>query len=184
MTSTLTAADVLAMPLAELRERVDLAERLAIAARHASTSGGVAASPATASTTTTQPAPAGKPAAAAAPKAAPKAAPAAAAAPAQAAPADDFAEDALSGSVASGDFEVGGDDDMLAGFVEEITPEDAKVKAVEIAKQVISKKDTNELAIARGIMQKYGVSKVSEVAAGKEVELYNDFKTGFPQYAG
>jgi copper(I)-binding protein len=69
-----------------------------------------------------------------------------------------------------------------AGFVEEVTPEQAKTKAVEIAKQVIAKKENSELAIARGIMQKYGVSKVSEVPAGKEVELYNDFKAGFPQY--
>ena len=170
-TSTLSAADILAMPLAELRERVDLAERLAIAGRHAPA--GTPTSPAAA-----QPV---KPAAA--PKAAtPSPAPAQPAPAPAASTATDDDEAALGGGSAAGDF--GGDDDMLADFVEQLSPEDAKAKAVAIAKQVIAKKDTKELASAREIMQKYGVTKVSEVAAGKEVELYNDFHAGFPQYAG
>ena len=32
-------------------------------------------------------------------------------------------------------------------------------------------------------MQKFGVSKVSEIADDKAVEAYNLFKEGFPQYA-
>lgn len=179
MSSALTANDILSMPLAELRERVALAERLSIAARHAP---GTDSPPKpTASANTAQSAapvkgPAAQPTQqTATPKAQPTA---------KATPSDDFTDDALSGGLSSGDFELGGDDDMLAGFVEELTPEAAKEKAIAIAKQVIAKKDNSELAIARTIMQKFGVSKVSEIAAGKEVELYKDFKAGFPQYAG
>lgn len=196
---SLTAADILSIPIAELRERVELAERLAIASRHGSSGTGSAVASPTGTSTSTQAGAAGKPAAtAAAPKPAPAAtakpatpAPAAAAKPATppaaAAAADD--DEAALGGTSVGDFTgdeltAGDDDDMLSGFVEDITPEDAKVKAVAIAKQVISKKDNSELAIARTIMQKYGVSKVSEIAAGREVELYTDFRDGFPQYAG
>lgn len=198
---SLTAADILSIPIAELRERVELAERLAIASRHGSSGTGSAVASPTGTSTSTQAGAAGKPAATAAtPKPAPAAtakpatpapAPAAAAKPATppaaAAAADD--DEAALGGTSVGDFTgdeltAADDDDMLSGFVEDITPEDAKVKAVAIAKQVISKKDNSELAIARTIMQKYGVSKVSEIAAGREVELYTDFRDGFPQYAG
>lgn len=196
---SLTAADILSIPIAELRERVELAERLAIASRHGSSGTGSAVASLTGTSTSTQAGAAGKPAATAAtPKPAPAAtakpatpAPAAAAKPATppaaAAAADD--DEAALGGTSVGDFTgdeltAADDDDMLSGFVEDITPEDAKVKAVAIAKQVISKKDNSELAIARTIMQKYGVSKVSEIAAGREVELYTDFRDGFPQYAG
>lgn len=177
--STLSVADILTMPLSELRERVDLAERLAIASRH---------TPAGTSTSAAAATPVKPAAAAAAPKPTPAATPAPAAVattpPATAAVSDD--EMALGGGSPAasdlGDFSAS--DDMLADFVEQLSPEDAKAKAVAIAKQVISKKDNSELAIAREIMQKYGVSKVSEVAAGKEVELYNDFRAKFPQYPG
>ena len=187
MPNPLTAADILTMPITELRERVDLAERLAIAARHSGNGGSAASPSSTASANTAQAGAAGKTQAGAsgkttAPTATPKPA-TPAPAPVVAPAADDFAEDALSGSAgdALGDFDVsGGGDDMLAGFTAEMSPEDARAKAVEIGKAVIGRRDTNELAKARDIMQKYGVSKVGEVALDKAGELYNDFHTAFP----
>ena len=189
----------LAMPLTELRERVDLVERLAIASRHAVLTGSGSASPSATtgagSPSSSQAATAGKGAqagAASAPKpaAAKPAAAAAKPAPAASETADldaafgDGGDAAASGG--GGDFAdaLGDGDDMLAGFVPDITPEDAKAAAVKIAGQVIAKKEQSELAIARTIMQKFGVSKVSDVPNERAVELMTEFKTGFPQYAG
>jgi hypothetical protein len=176
---------IVSMPLAELRERVELAERLAIANRFASTAipagAGASAASASGDGKVAQPGAGVKQQTAAEKKAAAAAAEAAkktAATP----PADD--DDAAFGdgtSSGAGDFGEG--DDMLDGFVEDLSPEQAKAAAIEIAKKVIAKKDAKELASARTIMQSYSVSKVSDIPDDNAVEAYNKFKEAFPHYA-
>ena len=188
----------LTMPLTELRERVDLVERLAIASRHAVLTG--SGSPTASATTTagagnkTQPPAADKGSAAAGgtktQAAAPKPA-ATAPKPAAAAPAADDAVDLdaafgdAGGGGDAGDFsaELGDGGDMLADFVPDMTPEDAKAASVKIAGAVIGKKDAAELTAARTVMQKFGVTKVSDVPNDRAVELLTEFKKAFPQYA-
>lgn len=188
----------LIMPLNELRERVDLVERLAIASRHAVLAG-AGASPSSATTgagssSSSQAAatskPASTPAASSTKPAAAAAKPAATPTkPAAAAPAADADLDAAFGdggtSGDAGDFssELGDGGDMLSDFVPDMTPEDAKAAAVKIAGAVIGKKEAAELTAARTVMQKFGVTKVSEVPNERAVELLTEFKKAFPQYA-
>lgn len=174
-TTTLTAAEILSIPLAELRERVDLAERLAIAARHGGASSAPAATPSAGSSNKPQAAAVVKPTPAAAPKAAPAAV-----------ENDDPLGDFTSGDAGGdplGDFGGTGDDDLMSGFVEEVSPADARTKAQTVAKAVIDKKDAAELDIARGILKKYGVNKIGEVKDDKIVQLWNDLHTAFPNVA-
>ena len=184
----------LTMPLTELRERVDLVERLAIASRHAVISGAAPAAPATTSAggaASPQAGAGGKaPTAAATTKAqpqTPKADPKPSATVAAAAASDEVDLDAAFGDGSSGgdDFasELGDGGDMLEGFVPDMSPADARAAATKIATSVIGKKDTAELTTARTVMQKYSVTKVSAVPDEKVVELYTDMKKAFPQYA-
>lgn len=175
-TTTLTAADILSIPLAELRERVDLAERLSIAARHGGASSSSAATPSAGSATKPQAAAVVKPT----PAPAAKPTPAAAAVVENDDPLGDFTSGGDAGGDALGDFGGGADDDLMSGFVEEVSPADARTKASEVAKIVIGRKVTSELDIARGILKKYGVNKIGEVGDDKIVALWNDLKEAFP----
>lgn len=181
--TVLISPEILTMPLAELRERVDLAERLAIASRHTNAAGSGPATSAASASGTGKEAPAAgtvKPAAKPATSAAAKPAAAAAKPAAKPAPAVVDDDDAAFGDGGAGDFGDGGD--MLDGFVEELSPEQAKAAAVEIAKKVIAAKEKEELTAARGIMAKYGVSKVSDIPDDSAVEAYEAFAEAFPQY--
>ena len=181
----------LIMPLAELHARVDLVERLAIASRHAVLSGAAPAAPATTSAGgagSPQAGGAGKGDAAkpTAAKAADKAKAAPAPTPAPETTSDADLEAAFGDETSTGNS--GGDDfgdagDMLAGFVPDMSPADARAAATKIATGVITKRDGKELTTAREVMQKYGVSKVSAVADDKIVDLYTDMKAAFPNYA-
>lgn len=186
-----TSEHILSMPLTELRERVELAERMALAARLTPTGTYDAESAPvnTGSAPSTTPAPepakptrtrrtkeqiAADEAAAAAAKAAETPAADAGSGPS----ADDLmaamspepaADD--SGSELSLD-DIGGGDDMMAGFEATMTPEEARKQATAIIADIQAKKDTTRLAVAREALVKVGAQKASEVPDDKIVEFY------------
>lgn len=182
-----TSEHILSMPLPELRERVQLAERMALAARltPSGTYDGESSAVNTGETASTTPAPAAD-----APKprtrrtkeqiAADEAA--AKAAESSTGPTADEMMAAMSPEPAAdeGGTELSLDDigtgDMMEGFeVEQTTlsPAEARQKAAEIITDIQTKKDTARLAVAREALVKVGAQKASEVPDDKIVEFYN-----------
>jgi len=198
-----TSEHILSMPLTELRERVELAERMALAARLTPTGTydeGSAAVNSGAAGSSPSPAPAAAPAAEA-PKrtrrtkeqiAADEAAAAAAAAaetPAaatggdasggmsdadlMAAMSEEPAADAGGSELSLDDIGTG---DMMEGFEAAETTlsvADARKGAEAIVADIIAKKDQARLAVAREALVKVGAQKASEVPDEKIVEFYN-----------
>lgn len=187
-----TSEHILSMPLTELRERVQLAERMALAARltPSGTYDGESSAVNTGETASTTPAPAAdapKPRTRrtkeqiAADEAAAKAAEAKAAESSTGPTADEMMA-AMSPEPAAdeGGTELSLDDigtgDMMEGFeVEQTTlsPAEARQKAAEIITDIQTKKDTARLAVAREALVKVGAQKASEVPDDKIVEFYN-----------
>ncbi|USN16419.1 hypothetical protein POLUDNITSA_00040 [Brevundimonas phage vB_BpoS-Poludnitsa] len=187
-----TSEHILSMPLPELRERVQLAERMALAARltPSGTYDGESSAVNTGETASTTPAPAAdapKPRTRrtkeqiAADEAAAKAAEAKAAESSTGPTADEMMA-AMSPEPAAdeGGTELSLDDigtgDMMEGFeVEQTTlsPAEARQKAAEIITDIQTKKDTARLAVAREALVKVGAQKASEVPDDKIVEFYN-----------
>lgn len=186
-----TSEHILSMPLTELRERVELAERMALAARLTPTGTYDAESApvntGSAASTTSAPEPA-KPTRTRRTKeqiAADEAAAAAAKAaetPAANAGSGPSADDLMAamtpepaadegGSELSLD-DIGGGDDMMAGFEASMTPEEARKQATAIIADIQAKKDTARLAVAREALVKVGAQKASEVPDDKIVEFY------------
>lgn len=189
-----TSEHILSMPLDELRERVQLAERMALAARltpsgtydgesapvNTGSAGSTASTTAPATTT-------GRKRRTAAEIKADEAAAAAAAAETGAAgsstgPTADEMMAAMSPEPAAdaGSTELSLDDigagDMMEGFeVEQTTlsPAEARQKAAEIITDIQTKKDTARLSVAREALVKVGAQKASEVPDDKIVEFYN-----------
>lgn len=186
-----TSEHILSMPLTELRERVELAERMALAARLTPTGTYDAESAPVNTGSTASSAPAAEPAKPTRTRrtkdqiAADEAA--AAAAKAAETPATDSstgpsADDLMaamspepaaddSGSELSLD-DIGGGDDMMAGFEASMTPEEARKQATAIIADIQAKKDTARLAVAREALVKVGAQKASEVPDDKIVEFY------------
>lgn len=188
-----TSEHILSMPLPELRERVQLAERMALAARltprgtydgesSAVNTGEAASAPSTPA--------APKPRTRrtkeqiAADEAAAKAAAAGSSGTAESStgPTADEMMAAMSPEPAAdeGGTELSLDDigtgDMMEGFeVEQTTlsPAEARQKAAEIITDIQTKKDTARLAVAREALVKVGAQKASEVPDDKIVEFYN-----------
>lgn len=186
---SLTAQDVLAMPLGELRERVELAERLALASR-LTPSGAYAGDPAPVNPAAAAPAPAptrtrrtkeqiAADNAAAAGGGTPAAAPAAAstgptADELMAAMEPSGAAAAAGGELSLDDIGTTGDDDMLAGFEQaELTIPELRQKVGEIVNDIVTKKDAARLAVAREALVKIGVQKASEVPDDRLKEFYD-----------
>lgn len=182
-----TSEHILSMPLTELRERVELAERMALAARLTPTGTYDAESAPvnTGSTTTSAPAPEpAKPTRTRRTKeqiAADEAAAAAKATetPATEGPSADELMAAMSPEPAADDGgselsleDIGGGDDMMAGFEASMTPEQARKEATAIIADIQTKKDTARLAVAREALVKVGARKASEVPDDKIVEFY------------
>lgn len=187
-----TSEHILSMPLPELRERVQLAERMALAARltPSGTYDGESSAVNTGGAASTTPAPAAdapKPRTRrtkeqiAADEAAAKAAEAKAAESSTGPTADEMMA-AMSPEPAAdeGGTELSLDDigtgDMMEGFeVEQTTlsPAEARQKAAEIITDIQTKKDTARLAVAREALVKVGAQKASEVPDDKIVEFYN-----------
>lgn len=193
-----TSEHILSMPLPELRERVQLAERMALAARltpsgtydgesSAVNTGEAASAPSTAATPAAD---APKPRTRrtkeqiAADEAAAKAAEATETGTAEnsTGPTADEMMAAMSPEPAAdeGGTELSLDDigtgDMMEGFeVEQTTlsPAEARQKAAEIITDIQTKKDTARLAVAREALVKVGAQKASEVPDDKIVEFYN-----------
>lgn len=190
-----TSEHILSMPLPELRERVQLAERMALAARltPSGTYDGESSAVNTGETASTTPAPAAdapKPRTRrtkeqiAADEAAAKAAEAGSTGTAESStgPTADEMMAAMSPEPAAdeGGTELSLDDigtgDMMEGFeVEQTTlsPAEARQKAAEIITDIQTKKDTARLAVAREALVKVGAQKASEVPDDKIVEFYN-----------
>lgn len=186
-----TSEHILSMPLPELRERVELAERMALAARLTPTGTYDAESAPVNTGSTASSAPAAEPAKPTRTRrtkdqiAADEAA--AAAAKAAETPATDSstgpsADDLMAamspepaadegGSELSLD-DIGGADDMMAGFEASMTPEEARKQATAIIADIQAKKDTARLAVAREALVKVGAQKASEVPDDKIVEFY------------
>ncbi|USN16650.1 hypothetical protein FANBOY_00430 [Brevundimonas phage vB_BgoS-Fanboy] len=193
-----TSEHILSMPLTELRERVQLAERMALAARltpsgtydgesTAVNTGEAASAP---STPATPAADAPKPRTRrtkeqiAADEAAAKGGGTAETGTAESStgPTADEMMAAMSPEPAAdeGSTELSLDDigagDMMEGFeVEQTTlsPAEARQKAAEIITDIQTKKDTARLAVAREALVKVGAQKASEVPDDKIVEFYN-----------
>ena len=68
--------------------------------------------------------------------------------------------------------DIGGGDDMMAGFEASMTPEEARKQATAIIADIQAKKDTARLAVAREALVKVGAQKASEVPDDKIVEFY------------
>lgn len=196
-----TSEHILSMPLTELRERVELAERMALAARLTPTgtydgestavnTGGAASAPSAPAAPAAPAADAPKPRTRrtkeqiAADEAAAKAAAAGSSGTAESStgPTADEMMEAMSPEPAAdeGGTELSLDDigtgDMLEGFeVEQATlsPAEARQKAAEIITDIQTKKDTARLAVAREALVKVGAQKASEVPDDKIVEFYN-----------
>ncbi|USN15067.1 hypothetical protein LESZY_00330 [Brevundimonas phage vB_BpoS-Leszy] len=193
-----TSEHILSMPLPELRERVQLAERMALAARltpsgtydgeSSAVNTGEAASAPSAPATPAADAP--KPRTRrtkeqiAADEAAAKAAAAGSSGTAESStgPTADEMMAAMSPEPAADESgtELSLDDigtgDMMEGFeVEQTTlsPAEARQKAAEIITDIQTKKDTARLAVAREALVKVGAQKASEVPDDKIVEFYN-----------
>ncbi len=193
-----TSEHILSMPLTELRERVQLAERMALAARltpsgtsdgesTAVNTGEAASAP---STPATPAADAPKPRTRrtkeqiAADEAAAKGGGTAETGTTESStgPTADEMMAAMSPEPAAdeGSTELSLDDigagDMMEGFeVEQTTlsPAEARQKAAEIITDIQTKKDTARLAVAREALVKVGAQKASEVPDDKIVEFYN-----------
>lgn len=188
-----TAQHILTMPLSEMRERVELAERLALAAR-LTPSGAYAGSTAavntaTAATDTPAPEPV-KPTRARRTKeqiAADEAAAKAAQAPATPEPTSDMSADDMmeamstdSAPAASGELsldEIG--TDMMEGF-EALdasppakTPDEYRALVAAIIKDIQETKDTQRLGVAREALAKVGVQKAGDVPDDKIADFYN-----------
>lgn len=186
-----TSEHILSMPLPELRERVELAERMALAARLTPTGTYDAESAPVNTGSTASSAPAAEPAKPTRTRrtkdqiAADEAAAAAAKAaetPAANAGSGPSADDLMAamtpepaadegGSELSLD-DIGGGDDMMAGFEASMTPEEARKQATAIIADIQAKKDTARLAVAREALVKVGAQKASEVPDDKIVEFY------------
>lgn len=186
-----TSEHILSMPLTELRERVELAERMALAARLTPTGTYDAESAPVNTGSTASSAPAAEPAKPTRTRrtkdqiAADEAAAAAAKAaetPAANAGSGPSADDLMAamtpepaadegGSELSLD-DIGGGDDMMAGFEASMTPEEARKQATAIIADIQAKKDTARLAVAREALVKVGAQKASEVPDDKIVEFY------------
>lgn len=171
---------VLTMPLAELRERTELAERLALAARLTPERGQYAEATATvqpgsAATPATEPAPTRRrrtkaeiEAAEAAEKAKAEAAAAAAA------PADDdgFVMDDDAG--ADGGDMILDDDDFVGGEVE---PDiDYKAEVIKMAQAIQASKDTAKLSKVRAILTARKVQKITDLPETEMKGLYTEMK--------
>lgn len=189
-----TAQHALTMPLTELRERVELAERLALAAR-LTPSGAYAAATTDVNTNAAQPAPQSAPAPAATGRkrrtkeeiAADEAKAAAATSPEQAAANGAMTEDDMmaametdpapadnAGTLSLDD--IGDADDMMAGFVVEEadkTPEEYGKLAAAIVKDIQDTKDTQRLAVAREALVKLGVQRATDVPLERMKEFYD-----------
>lgn len=186
-----TSEHILSMPLDELRERVQLAERMALAARltPSGTYDGESAPVNTGSAGST----ASTPAATDGPKprtrrtkeqiaADEAAAKGSGTAESSTGPTADEMMAAMSPEPAAdaGSTELSLDDigagDMMEGFeVEQTTlsPAEARQKAAEIITDIQTKKDTARLSVAREALVKVGAQKASEVPDDKIVEFYN-----------
>lgn len=178
-----TNEHILSMPLSELRERVELAERMALAAR-LTPSGTYDAESAPVNTAepasgTDAPAPRKRRTKAEieAEKAEAAKAEAAATGPSDdelmASMASEPAGDAGGAELSLDDI---GDDDMMAGFETaeiSLSVADARKKAEAIVNDIITKKDAARLAVAREALVKVGSQKASEVPDDKIVEFYN-----------
>lgn len=172
---------VLTMPLAELRERTELAERLALAARLTPERGQYAEA-----TATVQPTPAATPATEPAPTrrrrtkaeieadnaAAEKAkAEAEAAAAATAADDDSFVMD---DDGSDGGDMILDDDDFVGGEVE---PDiDYKAEVIKMAQGIQASKDTAKLAKVRAILTARKVQKITELPETEMKGLYTEMK--------
>ena len=187
-----TSEHILSMPLTELRERVELAERMALAARltpsgtydgesTAVNTGGAASAPSAPAADAPKPRTRRTKEQIAADEAAAKAAEAKAAESSTGPTADEMMA-AMSPEPAAdeGGTELSLDDigtgDMMEGFeVEQTTlsPAEARQKAAEIITDIQTKKDTARLAVAREALVKVGAQKASEVPDDKIVEFYN-----------
>lgn len=190
-----TSEHILSMPLPELRERVQLAERMALAARltprgtydgesSAVNTGEAASTPAAPAADAPKPRTRRTKEQIAADEAAAKAAAAGSSGTAESStgPTADEMMEAMSPEPAAdeGGTELSLDDigtgDMLEGFeVEQATlsPAEARQKAAEIITDIQTKKDTARLAVAREALVKVGAQKASEVPDDKIVEFYN-----------
>lgn len=191
-----TSEHILSMPLPELRERVQLAERMALAARltprgtydgessAVNTGGAAPAAPAAPAADAPKPRTRRTKEQIAADEAAAKAAAAGSSGTAESStgPTADEMMEAMSPEPAAdeGGTELSLDDigtgDMLEGFeVEQATlsPAEARQKAAEIITDIQTKKDTARLAVAREALVKVGAQKASEVPDDKIVEFYN-----------
>lgn len=191
-----TAQHALTMSLPELRERVELAERLALAAR-LTPSGAYAAANAPVNTATApsaSPAPEpAKPTRArrtkeqiAADEAAAKASESGTAAAADsgglsademmAAMSDPEPATGASGELSLDDIGVADEDDMMKGFEAletEKTPEEYRALVSAIIKDIQDTKDTQRLGVAREALIKVGVQKAGDVPDDKIAEFYN-----------
>lgn len=188
MTTTLTTEQLLAIPLEELRERVSLAERLALAARLTPTGQYALADPVVQ--------PQGQDAAAAATatrkrrtkaeieadeKAA--AAAAAASAPKTTEAAADELELSLDDNTASAsagdgaDLSLDDDEFNMLGDGGDATPslEEMRAQIVKIATEIRDAQDKNRLTAVKALMQKYGVQRVTEVGDDKLADFFKEF---------
>jgi len=193
-----TSEHILSMPLTELRERVELAERMALAARLTPTGtydeGSTAVNGSGGASAASQPAPASD-----APKtrtrrtkeqiAADEAAKAGGGTPAtdtaaggessmsaddmMAAMSEPAAADTGAGELSLDDIGTG---DMMEGFETAETTlsvAEARKQAEAIVADIIAKKDNARLGVAREALVKVGFQKASEVTDDKIVEFYN-----------
>ena len=179
-----TAEQVLTMPLEELRERAELAERICLAARL--TPPGTYAASGSAVNTAQPAATPAKPRrtkaqidadnAAAAGTGASTTTAAAATAPSADELMLDLAPDPAPASGGDLVLDAGDDGDMLAGFEAleaEMSIDDLKTKVNEIVSDIVAKKDTARLTVARAMLVKFGVQKASEVPDDKLREFYD-----------
>lgn len=186
-----TSEHILSMPFAELRERVELAERMALAARltpsgtYAGEStpvntGGATSAPAAAET----PAPATRKRRTKAEIDADNAK--AAAAEAGTAASEPSADDLMAAMTPEPAADTGSDDgglsledigtdDMMAGFETEeaaLSPAEARQKASAIIADIQATKDTARLSVAREALVKVGFQRASDIPDDKIVEFY------------
>lgn len=181
-----TAQHALTMPLTELRERVELAERLALAARltpsgaYAAATTDVNTAPSSSAGQTPAPAPAPRKRRTKEEIAADEAAAAQTAANGAMTEADmmaamDTAPETASdaGTLSLDDI---GEDDMMAGFeAAEVakTPEEYSALCAAIIKDIQETKDAQRLGVAREALVKMGVQRASDVPLSKMKELYD-----------
>lgn len=195
MTQQITAQQILAMPLDELRERVSLAERIALAARLTPTELYAGASPvvqpsAQAGAQATQGQSSGTGRGRGRPKKDDTPAATQTTTPANTQQSTTQAADELELSLETDDASGGAADgaeltlddgndefDMLSdnsGGSTVLTPEQMREKIAAIATDIRDKKDTNRLTAVKGLLQKYGIQRVTEIGDDKLAAFYNE----------